>query len=120
MRVAGMAVTIAASLTAGGCFLQAKQAETGVQPSRVAPMQLSCAGQSFRVAFEDARAVIVGEDGQNTELPVLAASPASEPGVTVFTNGMLSFSRQGGQDSPTVIRFARGRMAWQDCAIAQN
>ncbi len=87
---------------------------------RVAPMQLSCGGESFRVAFEDARAVIVNEDGSNTELAALTPSPDSEPGVTTFTNGMLTFAKSGGQDTPAEIRFARGRMAFQDCAIAVN
>jgi len=32
----------------------------------------------------------------------------------------MSFAKSGGGDTPTVIRFARGRMAWQDCAIAVN
>lgn len=121
MRVAGLLTAVAVVLTAGGCSGKEEIAADGAAaPSRVAPMQLSCGGQSFRVAFEETRAVLVEEDGQNTELPVLAASPTSEPGVTVFTNGMVSFSKQGGGDTPTVVRFARGRMAWQDCAIAVN
>lgn len=89
-------------------------------PSRVAAMQLSCGGQSFRVAFEETRAVVIGEDGSNTELKLLEAGPTSEPGVAVYTNGMMTFAKSGGRDTATVVRFARGRMAFQDCAIAQN
>ena len=83
-------------------------------------MNLRCGDESFRVAFEDTRAVVVNPDGGNTELAKLAPNTNSAPGVDTFTNGMMTFTRQGGQDTPTVIKFARGRMAFQDCAIAQN
>ena len=33
---------------------------------------------------------------------------------------MQQFAKAGGMDTPTVIRYAKARMAWQDCAIAQN
>ncbi len=88
--------------------------------SRVAAMNLMCGGEPFRVAFEDTRAVILNADGSNTDLPKLEPTATSEPGVTTYTNGPLTFARSGGGDTPTVIRFARGRMAFQDCAIAQN
>jgi hypothetical protein len=88
--------------------------------TRVAAMQLSCGGESFRVAFEDARAVVVNADGSNTDLPLLPPTPSSEPGVSTYTNGAMTFAKSGGGDTPTVVRFARGRMAFQYCAIAQN
>jgi hypothetical protein len=88
--------------------------------TRVAAMNLMCAGEGFRVAFEDARAVLVGADGSNTDLPKLPPDANSAPGVDTFTNGMMTFTKQGGQDAPTVIKYAKGRMAFQDCAIAQN
>lgn len=88
---------------------------------RIGTMHLNCAGETFRVAFLDTHAAIVSEDGtQTTELPVLPAGPTSEPGVTVYSNGMQQFAKSGGGDTPTVIRYAKGRMAWQDCAIAVN
>jgi hypothetical protein len=95
----------------------APQPEPGM---RVAAMQLSCGGESFRVAFEDERAVMINEDGSNTELALLPPSDTAEPGVSTYTNGMLTFAKSGGGDTPTVIRFARGRMAFVDCAIAVN
>jgi hypothetical protein len=88
--------------------------------ARIGTLQLSCGGESFRVAFEEARAVVVNADGSNTDLPLLPPSPSSEPGVATYTNGAMTFAKSGGGDTPTVIRFARGRMAFQDCAIAQN
>jgi hypothetical protein len=88
---------------------------------RIGTMQLSCGGESFRVAFLDTHAAIVSADGASTvELPVLPEGPTSEPGVTVYSDGMQQFAKSGGMDTPTVIRYAKARMAWQDCAIAQN
>lgn len=92
---------------------------TPAQADRMGTMNLMCGGATFRVVFEDARAVVVNDDGSNTDLAHDAAAP-SEPGVKVYTDGKMSFAKSGGGDTPTVIRFARGRMAWQDCAIAVN
>lgn len=84
-------------------------------------MNLMCGGESFRVAFLDTHAAIVSADGtQTTELPVLPAGPTSEPGVTVYSNGLQQFAKSGGGETSAVVRYAKGRMAWQDCAIAQN
>ncbi len=88
---------------------------------RIGTMNVSCGGETFRVAFLDTHAAIVSADGaQTTELPALPTGPTSEPGVTVYSDGMQQFAKSGGGDTPTVIRYARGRMAWQDCAIAVN
>ena len=83
-------------------------------------MQLSCAGESFRVAFEDQRAVIVNADGSNTELTRNIPADMPMSGQALYTDGKLTFTKEGGGDKPTIIKFARGRMAFQDCAIAQN
>lgn len=89
--------------------------------ARIGTMNLMCGGESFRVAFLDTHAAIVSADGATTtELPVLPEGPTSEPGVTVYSDGMQQFAKSGGGDTPTVIRYAKARMAWQDCAIAQN
>lgn len=88
---------------------------------RIGAMNLICGGETFRVAFLDTHAAIISADGtQTTELPVLPAGDTSEPGVTVYSDGMQQFSKSGGMDTPTVIRYAKARMAWQDCAIAVN
>lgn len=92
-----------------------------VADARVGTMNLMCGGESFRVAFLDTHASIVSADGASTvELPVLPAGPTSEPGFTVYSDGMQQFAKSGGGDTATVIRYAKARMAWQDCAIAQN
>jgi hypothetical protein len=83
-------------------------------------MNLSCSGDTFRVAFEDTRAVVVNADGSNTELPKLSPDANTAPGVAVYTDGKMTFTKQGGGDTPTVIKYAKARMAFQDCAIAQN
>ncbi len=90
------------------------------QADRVGAMMLRCGGEQFRVAFTDAGATQVNDDGSNTDLPLLPAGPDTEPGVSVYSDGRISFAKKGGGDTATEIRFARGRMAWQDCAIAQN
>jgi streptogramin lyase len=88
--------------------------------TRVAAMNLMCGDQPFRVAFEETRAVVLNADGSNTDLPKLESSATSEPGVMTYTNGTMTFAKSGGGDTPTAVRFARGRMAFQDCAIAVN
>jgi hypothetical protein len=90
------------------------------QADRIGAMMLSCGGEQFRVAFTDAGATQINDDGSNTDLPLLAAGPDTEPGVSVYSDGRISFAKKGGGDTATEIRFARGRMAWVDCAIAQN
>lgn len=88
--------------------------------TRVAAMNMVCGGDSFRVAFEDQRAVMINDDGSNTDLPLLPPDANAAPGVSTYTDGKISFYKSGGGDTPTVVRFARGRMAPQDCAIAVN
>jgi hypothetical protein len=53
-------------------------------------------------------------------LPRLEPQPGAPAHVATYTNGVLTFTREGGGDTPMVIKFARGRMAFQDCSIAQN
>ncbi len=92
-----------------------------VPDGRIGTMNLMCGGESFRVAFLDTHAAIVSVDGATTiELPKLEPSATSAPGVTTYTDGKQTFAKSGGGDTPTVIRYAVGRMAFQDCAIAQN
>ncbi len=93
---------------------------TPAQAGNPAAMNLLCGGAAFRVAFEDARAVVYNDDGTQTELALLPASANAEPGVSTFTDAKMTFAKSGGGDTPTIIRFARGRMALQDCSIAVN
>ncbi len=87
--------------------------------ARIGTMNLTCGGETFRVAFLDTHAAIVSADGATTlELPKLEPGPSSEPGVTTYTDGKQTFAKSGGGDTPTVIRHAVGKMAFQDCAIA--
>ena len=86
----------------------------------VAAMNLLCGGTSFRVSFQEAQAEVINDDGTTTNLPLLAPDANAAPGVSTFTDGKMTFAKSGGGDTATVIRFARGRMAFQDCAIAQN
>ena len=83
-------------------------------------MNLLCGGATFRVAFVDTHAEVINDDGTTTNLPVLAPDANAAPGVTTYTDGKMTFAKSGGGDTQTVIRFARGRMAFEDCAIAVN
>lgn len=89
-------------------------------PSGAAAMNLLCGGATFRVAFVDTHAEVINDDGTTTNLPALAPDANATPGVTTYTDGKMTFAKSGGGDTPTMIRFARGRMAFQDCAIAAN
>ncbi len=93
---------------------------TPAQAGNPAAMNLLCGGAAFRVSFEETRAVVYNDDGTQTELAMLAPDANTEPGVTTYTDARMTFAKSGGGDTPTVIRFARGRMAFQDCSIAQN
>ena len=54
---------------------------TPAQAGNPAAMNLLCGGAAFRVAFEDARAVVYNDDGTQTELALLPASAnAAAPG----------------------------------------
>lgn len=94
--------------------------ETPAQADASGAMNVMCGGSQMKVVFQDAKAVVTGDDGVTTDLPAGPGDAPTEPSVTVYTNGKMSFAKSGGGDTPTVIRFARGRMAWQDCAVAVN
>ncbi|HVY88568.1 MAG TPA: hypothetical protein VG942_06845, partial [Hyphomonadaceae bacterium] len=79
-----------------------------------------CGGDSIRAAFEDARAVLVNDDGSNTELAKLPPDANSTPGVDVFTNGKMTVTHRIANDGSQVVKLARGKMALQDCAPAPN
>lgn len=87
------------------------------QQNAVAATTVTCDGQPYKVAFNDFAATLTYDDGATQELPLQPPGADSEPGVNVYTDGNISFSKAGGGEAPEVIRFARGRMAWQDCSI---
>jgi hypothetical protein len=75
-------------------------------------------GDTFHVTFENQRAVLINDDGCNMELLLLPPDANAAPGVSTYTDGKISFYTSGGGDTPTVVRFARGHTALQDCSIA--
>lgn len=86
----------------------------------VAAMNLMCGGTSFRVSFQKTQAEVINDDGTTISLPLLAPAADAEPGVATYTDGRMTFVKSGGRETSTVVRFARGRMAFQNCAIAQH
>lgn len=89
-------------------------------PQQNTAMTVTCGGQPYGLSFGEFAATLTYDDGAKAELAMQPATADSEPGVTVFTDGKVSIARSGGGDDPAVIRFARARMAWEDCAISQN
>jgi len=90
------------------------------QQNAVAATGVTCDGQPYKVAFNDFSATLTYDDGATQELPALPPTAGSEPGVTVYTDTKISFSKSGGGGTPETIRFARGRLAWQDCSTTAN
>jgi len=90
------------------------------QQNAVAATSVTCDGQPYKVAFNDFNATLTYDDGATQELPLQPPGADSEPGAKLYTDGKISFSRSGGEGAPVLIRFARGRMAWEDCAITTN
>jgi hypothetical protein len=96
-------------------------APTPMPDTRIGAINVMCGQEQFRVAFLETHAAVISADGASSiELPLLAADTNSAPGVVTYTDGKMTFARSGGGDTASVIRFARGRMAFQACAIAQN
>lgn len=141
MRAVGIVVVSALLLSA--CGKTEAPAPTPAQPApaepapppaepaastpdtRIGAIEMTCGGETFRVAFEATRAVVVGPDGSNMDLPLLgdqpgASAPTSSLGVKTYTNGVMTFTRETAADSASVVRFARGRMAFQECVLAQT
>lgn len=87
-------------------------------PQQDTAMTVTCGGQPYGLSFGEFNATLTYDDGTKVELPMQPATADSEPGVTVFSDGKVSIARSG--DTPAVIRFARARMAWEDCAVSQN
>jgi len=77
-------------------------------------LQLRCGEESFRVVFEQDRAVVIESDGE-TVLARLQGAPAD-----TFTNGRMTFTKSGGKETATEVAFGRGRMVPVKCFIAQT
>jgi hypothetical protein len=87
-------------------------------PQQDTAMTVTCGGQPYGLSFGEFAATLTYDDGTTAELAMQPPTADSEPGVTVFSDGKVSIARSG--DTPAVIRFARARAAWEDCAISQN
>lgn len=87
-------------------------------PQQDTAMTVTCGGQPYGLSFGEFNATLTYDDGTKVELPMQPATADTEPGVTVFSDGKISIARSG--DTPAAIRFARARMAWEDCAVTQN
>ena len=81
--------------------------------------KMACGEETFKVDFGDQAATVTGSDKANSTLPLLESSKAAGA-AKVYSNGALTFTRLTPSGAPPVIKFARGRMAFQDCRMAAN
>lgn len=77
---------------------------------------MRCGAEQLRVRLTSEGAEVVLEDGSTVTLPKLPAQ-AGETTET-YTNGRMTLVRT--TEAPHSFRFARGRMAFMTCAVAQN
>lgn len=135
MRYAFVACLVLLAACGGKAPLEAKQPspdEIGPKPTatppdanalpqppgvRQAALNFQCGGDSIRVAFVDeAHATLINDDGSNTDLPKLPADANSTTGVDVFSSGKVTITHHVANDGSQVVKFARGKMALQDCS----
>lgn len=90
------------------------------QQSGAGAMTVTCGGQPYGLSFGEFEATLTYDDGATAALAMQQPGADSEPGATVFSDGKVSIARSGGGDAPTLIRFARARMAWEDCTVSAN
>ena len=81
------------------------------EADRIGATMLSCGGEQFRVAFTDAGATQVNDDGSNTDLPLLPAGPDTEPGVSVTATGGSASRRRAAATHPR--KSASPAAAWR-------
>ncbi len=89
-------------------------------PDRRVAAWISCAVVTHSVSLSRISAVLINDDGGNTDLPLLPPDANAAPGVSTYTDGMISFYKSGGGETATIVRFVRGRTALQDCSIDVN
>lgn len=129
--VAALALTCLASACGGGdpqkSAAEAPAAATPdptmlptPQQNAVAATSVICDGQPYKVAFNDFSATLTYDDGTTQELPAQPPTADSAPGVTVYTDNNIAFSKSGGGEKAETIRFSRGRLAWQDCSTTAS
>ena len=79
--------------------------------------KVACGEETFKVDFGEKAATVTGSDQANNTLPLLEA-PNAAGAAKVYSNGAMTLTRLTPAGAPAVIRFARGRMAFQDCRAA--
>ncbi|MBI1360040.1 MAG: hypothetical protein GC155_07110 [Alphaproteobacteria bacterium] len=78
---------------------------------------LDCGGETFHVAFGKGKANVTSPDKSHAELKLLE-QPAAAGAAEVYTNGAMTFTRLANPGQPAVVRFSRGKMAFQECTTA--
>jgi hypothetical protein len=81
--------------------------------------ELVCGADTFKVDFGDKAATVTSADKSTASLAKLE-QPAAAGAATVYTNGVMTFTRLDTPGASPVIKFARGRMAFQECRMAAS
>jgi hypothetical protein len=81
--------------------------------------ELVCGADTFKVDFGDRAATVTSSDGSSANLARLE-QPAAAGTATVYTNGLMTFTRLETPGAAPVIKFARGKMAFQECRMAAS
>jgi hypothetical protein len=81
--------------------------------------ELTCGGDTFKVDFGDKAAAVTSSDKTSASLPKLE-QPGAAGAAAVYTNGVVTFTRLEAPGKAPVIKFARGRMAFEECRMAAS
>jgi hypothetical protein len=81
--------------------------------------EMSCGGETFKVDFGDKAANVTSSDKSSASLPLLER-PSAAGAAKVYTNGVMTFTRLEPAGAAPIIKFARGRMAFEDCQLAAS
>jgi hypothetical protein len=81
--------------------------------------ELVCGSDTFKVDFGDKAATVWLADKSSASLSKLE-QPAAAGRATVYTNGAMTFTRLETPGAPPVIKFARGKMAFEECRMAAS
>jgi hypothetical protein len=78
---------------------------------------LTCGGETFKVDFGNSAATVALPDNTSANLPKLE-QPQAAGAATVYSDGHMTFTRLETAGLPPLVKFARGKMAFQECVAS--
>jgi hypothetical protein len=103
IALAMAAIMFGAAVALGGC--------------QRAGTSLTCSGETFKIDFGDKAATVMLPDNTSANLPKLE-QPQAAGAATVYSNGRMTFTRLETAGLPPLVKFARGKMAFQECVAS--